>query len=94
MICYNIDIIIFVTLKYIVVIKYIIIIFDSDGATAYGRAKYGQSNSSFVLDQVTCVGTESNLGQCPSNPPLLHNCLHGEEAGVMCRGGTYKLTHV
>ncbi|XP_060590612.1 deleted in malignant brain tumors 1 protein-like isoform X2 [Ruditapes philippinarum] len=59
----------------------------TDGATAYGRAKYGQSNSSFVLDQVTCVGTESNLGQCPSNPPLLHNCLHGEEAGVMCRGG-------
>ncbi|XP_053380060.1 deleted in malignant brain tumors 1 protein-like [Mercenaria mercenaria] len=59
----------------------------TDGATAYGRAKYGQSNSSFVLDQVNCVGTETNLGQCPSNPPLLHNCNHGEEAGVMCRGG-------
>lgn len=59
----------------------------TDGATAYSRAKYGRSNSSFVLDQVNCVGTETNIGQCPSNPPLLHNCDHGEEAGVMCRGG-------
>ncbi|KAL4219354.1 scavenger receptor [Mactra antiquata] len=60
---------------------------STDGATAYGRAKYGVGTGNILLDQVTCVGTETNLGQCSSNPPLLHNCDHNEDAGVKCNGG-------
>ncbi|XP_052789120.1 deleted in malignant brain tumors 1 protein-like [Mya arenaria] len=60
---------------------------STDGAVAFGRAKYGQGNNTILLDQVNCTGTETNLGQCSSNPPLLHNCDHSEDAGVRCSGG-------
>ncbi|XP_052220549.1 deleted in malignant brain tumors 1 protein-like isoform X2 [Dreissena polymorpha] len=60
---------------------------STDGALAFGNARYGQGVGSIILDQVNCTGTESNLGQCASNPILLTNCVHGEDAGVRCTGG-------
>lgn len=50
------------------------------------NAFYGQGTSGIVLDQVQCVGTEQNLGQCASNPLGLHDCDHTEDAGVRCQG--------
>lgn len=36
------------------------------------------------LDDVACLGTEETLSDC-SYPPLgQHNCLHYEDAGVVC----------
>lgn len=61
----------------------------SDGATAYSRARYGQGPASqkIILDDVGCIGTETNLGQCNYTALGLSNCDHTEDAGVMCHQG-------
>ena len=50
----------------------------------------GSSNLSYsiFLDNVVCIGSESNLVQCGHNPMGTHNCDVAETAGVRC-GGAY-----
>ena len=38
------------------------------------------------LDNTECVGNESSLLECQSNPIGEHNCDHSEDAGVRCEG--------
>ena len=40
------------------------------------------------LDNVQCRGTETRLIDCTANPLGIHNCVHGEDAGVRCQGST------
>ncbi|MBI5104993.1 MAG: scavenger receptor cysteine-rich domain-containing protein, partial [Solirubrobacterales bacterium] len=37
------------------------------------------------LDDVQCVGDEASLASCPASPWGQHNCVHGEDAGVLQR---------
>ena len=55
-------------------------------AEAQGRAAFGAGPSSqpIHLDDVFCHGPERNLSECAS--AARHNCGHGEDAGVICRG--------
>ena len=55
-----------------------------DSGTAVGSATFGQGSGEIILDNVQCVGTETDLFSCPSNGPLSHNCGHSEDAGVQC----------
>ena len=48
----------------------------------------GPSSQPIHLDQVACDGSERTLSECDSAP--MHNCRHGEDAGVICRG---KIVH-
>ncbi|XP_071157151.1 scavenger receptor cysteine-rich domain-containing protein DMBT1-like [Mytilus edulis] len=59
--------------------------FSTDGATAVLRAKYGQGSGKIIMDNVVCVGTETNLGQCTFNGFGNNNCGHNEDAGVRCQ---------
>ena len=59
----------------------------SDGAVAYRQAHFGQGTGNIYLDNVKCVGTETNIGQCSNNGAGLHNCDHSEDAGVSCITG-------
>jgi deleted-in-malignant-brain-tumors protein 1 len=54
------------------------------GAIAFGEAQFGEGSGSIFLDDVRCVGFESRLIDCPANPIGIHNCIHGEDAGVQC----------
>ena len=36
------------------------------------------------MDNVFCVGTESSLFECSHNGFDNHNCIHREDAGVVC----------
>lgn len=36
------------------------------------------------LDDVACLGTELSLSECTYPPLGQHNCLHYEDAGVVC----------
>lgn len=38
------------------------------------------------MDGLACRGDESSLFSCPFGGWGIHNCAHGEDAGVSCGG--------
>ena len=38
------------------------------------------------MSQETCSGTESSLTQCLHEGIGMHDCIHSEDAGVICSG--------
>ena len=75
----------------IIIVTYIIV------GEAYSGARYGQGQGPIYLDDVECFGDEESLLNCSHRGIGVHNCYHGEDAGVLCIvGGKYKLliTHL
>ena len=60
---------------------YLIILYFID-ALAYSSSYFGSLTGPINIDDVQCSGDEETLLDCPFNPQ--HNCLHTEDAGVMC----------
>ena len=58
------------------------------GALSTVEAYFDVSDGPIFLDEVDCTGTETNILQCPSDEPGLHNCIHSEDSGVICQGGS------
>ncbi len=56
------------------------------GAVALSSATFGVGFGEIYLDDVECIGTESQLVNCPHITE--HNCGHSEDAGVRCLEGT------
>lgn len=46
--------------------------------------QFNGGNVPIVLNNVQCQGTEDKLLQCLSDPLGLGNCLHSNDAGVIC----------
>ena len=59
--------------------------FQRTGASAITTG-FTNGRGQIWLDNVNCRGTETRLVDCPANPLGSHDCVHSEDAGVMCRG--------
>ena len=58
-------------------------------ATAERRssnAEFGQGTGRIWLDNVDCSGTESMLSGCFADPWGTNDCVHSDDAGVVCAG--------
>ena len=49
-------------------------------------ARFGQGIGPIYLDNVFCMGNETTLTDCQHQGIASHNCLHYEDAGVVCSG--------
>lgn len=49
-------------------------------------AFFGRGESAIHLDDLSCVGNETRLSDCSRKPVGIHNCVHSEDAGVVCTG--------
>lgn len=47
---------------------------------------FGDGSGPIFLDDVKCLGTETNLGHCRHLGLSVHNCDHHEDAGAICSG--------
>ena len=50
------------------------------------RAHFGPGTGQIWLDGIRCSGSESQLISCSHNAFGRHDCIHGEDAGVVCKG--------
>ncbi|KAK7089640.1 scavenger receptor cysteine-rich domain-containing protein DMBT1-like [Littorina saxatilis] len=49
-----------------------------------GFAHYGQGTGDVMMDDVSCNGNETNLGQCSFTDSSHENCNHFEDVGIDC----------
>ncbi|XP_019411077.1 PREDICTED: neurotrypsin-like [Crocodylus porosus] len=56
----------------------------SGTAKAKIMAYFGEGHGPIHLDKVECSGSERALEECTKSDSGIHNCLHSEDAGVIC----------
>ncbi|NXX78862.1 NETR protein, partial [Urocolius indicus] len=56
----------------------------SGPATLASEGDYGAGQGFILLDDVSCVGTELSLLDCPHSNWGQHDCSHAEDVGVRC----------
>ena len=66
---------------------FIMLVNLSDAAAINAGRVIGHERGDIFLDNVGCTGNETNLDDCIHNGVGVHNCYHGQDAGVTCLQG-------
>ena len=56
----------------------------SRALSAEGNAHYGSGSGKIWMDDVSCIGNELGLQQCPFRGFGRNDCMHFEDAGITC----------
>ena len=56
-------------------------------------AKFGEGQGPIHLDNVHCTGLERELSLCRHSDVGMHNCGHGQDAGVSCTCMCHNISH-
>ena len=59
------------------------------GARAFSSAFFGRGTGGIYLDNLGCHGSESRLIDCVHSTIGIHNCYHGDDAGLRCKRKNY-----
>lgn len=54
--------------------------------TAHTWALFGEGSVPILMYQVNCKGSESSISDCSHTGFGSNNCLHNQDAGVVCSG--------
>ena len=73
------------------VIFYFVSCLSAGARKITGLAGYPTPPTQIWLDEVSCVGTETNIDLCSHQPWGTHNCGHSEDVGVSCSNSEYRL---
>ena len=57
--------------------------------TAFGGARFGRGQGPIWLDDLRCSRNDNSLLSCGHSGVGVHNCNHGDDAGVICAFGNY-----
>ena len=63
------------------------------GAVGLRKAFFDEGTGPILLDNVHCVGNERSLLSCPHNGIGRHNCIHLEDASVICQGKPSRISN-
>ena len=70
--------------------SYIILfqLFSTDAVAVTKTQAYGIGIGNIYFDEVSCLGTESDITECRHAGVGRHDCAHLEDAAVLCRRKT------